>query len=338
MRPWILALLLAAGGNAPALAAEEPDEMLKRGVQLRRDGKDAEALEVFRKAYSLRASPRAAAQVGLAEQALGRWIAAEAHLTEALRAPEDPWIKKNRAALEGALESVGRRLATLEVLGGPVGAEVLVEGTKVGELPLPRPLRVPAGVLRVEVRAPGHGGATRMVVAEPRSHTRETIELRAAAVEGPPAAPASPAAAPSRGDVSTGLHTTAAPSSPPARPPALRWATGLAVGAGGALLVAGAAHGWSQLRVRKFNRTAAPTQSGRCDADVEGNGSTRCAELLDGSKSALRIAIPAYVTAGALGVTAGVLYLLSRDERGPSPSLACAPVGAGIGASCFVTF
>src|SRR4051812_7480565 len=71
----LLALILAAGlgmSNA-AQAAADALELLREGVSLRREGRDEEALQRFQRAYEIGHGGRALAQIGLAEQALGRW-------------------------------------------------------------------------------------------------------------------------------------------------------------------------------------------------------------------------------------------------------------------------
>ncbi len=62
--PLTLALLLCA----PRLLAQTPNDeaeaQLRRGVELRRAGRDAESLDAFARAYSLQRGPRMAAQWG----------------------------------------------------------------------------------------------------------------------------------------------------------------------------------------------------------------------------------------------------------------------------------
>ena len=60
----------------PALAEAQTEPEWQRGVELRRQGQDAAALEVFAALHARTASPASLAQVALAEQALGRWGAA----------------------------------------------------------------------------------------------------------------------------------------------------------------------------------------------------------------------------------------------------------------------
>jgi hypothetical protein len=95
--------VLTGSGHARADAA---DDAIKRGVELRRERKDAEALEQFQLAQSVRSSPRGLAQVALAEQALGRWSDAERDLQGALQVKNDAWIEAHRSILEQALAAV----------------------------------------------------------------------------------------------------------------------------------------------------------------------------------------------------------------------------------------
>src|SRR5260221_6790394 len=125
------------GYLAVAQAADSAEEaLIREGIEHRRRQEDAAALPLFQQAYELHHSPRSAAQVGLDEIALGRWIDADRHLEEALAAPSDPWIRKNRTILRQALDNVGRQLGELEILGSPEGAEISVEGEVRGTLPL----------------------------------------------------------------------------------------------------------------------------------------------------------------------------------------------------------
>ena len=177
---WVVAILVfaAAGASGHAQAANITDEeLIKQGVESRRRMDDAGALDLFKKAYAIRKSARAAGQIGFAEVALGRWIDAEVHLEEALAAAEDPWVRKNGAALRTSLEQVRRQLGDLDVLGSPAGAEVIIEGQVRGTLPLAKPMRVRAGDCRFDVRAPGHTPASRNVEIAPGALTRETVNL-----------------------------------------------------------------------------------------------------------------------------------------------------------------
>jgi hypothetical protein len=171
---------------------DEAERFMRQGIELRRAGRDEEALELFRRAESLQASPRGLAQMGLAEQALGRWVAADKDLASALQARNDAWVIKNRAVLESARTSVGNHLGRVTILGSPSGATVLINGQKAGTLPLADPVVVAAGEVFVAAEAPGFVSINRKITVDPRGLTRETIDLPAGGSFSQTAGSASP--------------------------------------------------------------------------------------------------------------------------------------------------
>lgn len=170
---------LAHAQAAPAESAEEA--LIREGVALRREGRDDEAAAVLRRAWSLRRSPRASGQLALAEQALGRWARAEPLLLAALAAPDDAWVERNRAVLEGALAVARRHLGTLEVRGCD-GATLRVDGERVE--PAPGGLRVAAGTARVTCERPGGESVARVVEVAAAAAVRVTFPRRWARDEG----------------------------------------------------------------------------------------------------------------------------------------------------------
>ena len=153
---FVAAATIATGSAARAASASsKADALVNQAVELRRNGDDQGALALLLQAYGLGHAPRATGQLGLCEQALGRWADAEMYITEALKAESDPWVKKNRRTLEDALVIVKSHIARVEIQGEPPGAEIWVNGTLAGKLPLAAPVRVSAGEVEVELRAPG---------------------------------------------------------------------------------------------------------------------------------------------------------------------------------------
>jgi hypothetical protein len=142
-----------------AVAPDEEESLVRQAIELRRGGRHEAAVPLLRRAYELRRSPRACGQLALAEQAIGRWAPAEALLRESLSAVGDAWVERNRATLEASLAAAGRRLATVEVVGGDDGAELWVDGERAGILQANRILRVVAGTARVEHRSRGRSVA-----------------------------------------------------------------------------------------------------------------------------------------------------------------------------------
>src|SRR4051794_23168297 len=99
----VTAFWTAAGlGSGPASAAPSPpadEDLNSKGVSARLAGDNRGALHWFQQAYDLTHSPRATAQLGLVQQALGRWDLAEPLVTRAVQSRTDPWIKKYETEL-----------------------------------------------------------------------------------------------------------------------------------------------------------------------------------------------------------------------------------------------
>lgn len=153
------------------------DSLLREGVELRRQGRDADALATFARAYAVDHSPIALAQMGLAEQALGSWVASEAHVRGALAVHGNPWIEANRAAIEQAYTTISQHVGTIELDGVRDGAEIFVNGTSVGRTPLAEPIHVAAGDVTLEVRAAGYRTVSRPVTVTGGTATYTSIAL-----------------------------------------------------------------------------------------------------------------------------------------------------------------
>ncbi|HET6147107.1 MAG TPA: hypothetical protein VFH68_06210 [Polyangia bacterium] len=172
---WVV---VVAGPGALANAADgSENDLIRQGVEARKRSDDAGAFQLFKQAYSFHHSPRAAAQMGMAELALGRWVEAEAHLAESLRAKDDSWIKKNAKAIAETLERVRGEIGTLDVLGMPRGAEIVIAGEVRATLPLESPISVRAGEVQFQLRAVGYLSETRTVHVKARELTRESVSL-----------------------------------------------------------------------------------------------------------------------------------------------------------------
>lgn len=172
----------AAADAAERPAAGSPEaraeELLERGVELRRTDQDAEALVLFRRALELAPdSSRAQAHLGTTYQALGRWVLADEFLGKALGQDSDPYVKRHRQALEQAREFVRDHLGLLEVSGEPAGSQVLLNGQPIGTLPMREPVLVPVGGYQMEVSLPGHYAVSLPVRISRRALTRELVEL-----------------------------------------------------------------------------------------------------------------------------------------------------------------
>jgi tetratricopeptide repeat protein len=177
-----LACVLSETATAQDLqnTAENPeaDKFVERGIQLRAEGKDAEALKAFEKAAEIDPeSVRIQLHLATVHQALGDWLAADQYLSLALRRQNHPYVNRHRKALEDAQRVISANIGSLEVDGEPAGAEVRLNGRLVGTLPLSEPVRVVIGSYLLEVRLDRHYTAQRPIVITGGGLVRESFRL-----------------------------------------------------------------------------------------------------------------------------------------------------------------
>jgi hypothetical protein len=328
----LLTLVVLWLGAARALAASpqaEADALIKKGIELRKSGDDQSALHLFVKAYKLAPTPRAAVQLGLVEQALGRWTDAEEHLGEGLRSPRDPWIAKNRRAIDESLLTVKGQIGSVEVTGEPAGAEVVINGRNVGALPLDKPVRVNAGSVDVELHAYGYPRGFRTVTVVGGQHQAVVIRLEKPA-PAPQVVPPVEARPP-------------LPERPEPAPAATPWQRWVAYGAFGGAAVAAGVGGYAVLRhnerVDTFAKGCLEGPNGGLDKDTKQPDPT-CESLRGEYDSARTLSVVGFVAAGALAAT-GVVFLLTAPDssRGPRDTAwVCAPDLLRPGAACRFTF
>jgi len=185
VRVQLFCLLLATvaglvfpGSTPSAEAADRTEILIREGVELRRQGKNLEASQRFAKAYEQSHTPRAAAQLGLCEQALERWVDADLHLSEALAGSSEPWVARKRKTLEAALRKARSMLSTILVHGDHPNAQVHVNGEYVGNLPEELKIRVLPGVSTVNGSAAGYAKFQIDVSAEAGKQHKVTIVLK----------------------------------------------------------------------------------------------------------------------------------------------------------------
>jgi hypothetical protein len=204
---------------------------------------------------------------------------------------------------------VGQHVGSLDVVGGPAGAEVVIEDEVRGRLPLERPIRTRAGDCRFLVRAPGHEPATRAVQIMPGELTREAVRLTAIApaqvtmASSPPPAHSEPL-----------RHDDRASSAPgPSWHRILPWA---------ALGLTAAAAGFAIYQHVRFLDVQNQFNS-HCGAADPNRGGGDCPSLYDDFHGHQTAAIAGYVTAGIAGAGTIVLFVLrpgaGKSAVGPGP-------------------
>ena len=332
LSPHIAAFLIATFA-APSLRADPASEaLLREGIELRRNHRDAEALTAFERAYALDRSTRARVQVGFAEQATGQWPAAEANLAGALEAKDDAWVVKNRAAIVDALEEIRGHLSSLDVRSNAPAASLFVNGVDCGQLPRETPVRVPSGEATIVVRAPGYEPFEQQLTLVPRAVMRLTVPLHVL----PPPEP-EPAPLPSVSD------TSRVPASPPAEKAispltvdrtstsqrAIGWVVLATSGVLGAASVGAEVGATANASVWNDDTQCFYGPLSRAE---------RCGAYQARADAFHTLAIAGAATAGG-GVIAGVVLLLTapKEHRTSATKLTCAP-GGWAGIACGGTF
>ncbi len=299
--------------------AKSSKQLIEEGLDLRERGQDQRALQLFQEAYRKTPTAQALAQIALAEQALGRWVDAQMHLSEALRSKE-AWITQRSAPLNRALQAIRSRLARVEVLGAPAGAKVLINGKQVGALPLSAPVYVAAGSTLVELHAEGHRPSSRTIELKAGAFGRETIELLPLPKPSPPPAVVNkPKQRVDQRPAESSPALTA--KAQPARRSSLDlWAWAAAAGALGGVIggvvgvVVRAGH------INDYND----------DALCLVNGLTRdenCGGRLDSANAAQAGAIGGFAAAGAFAIASGLLFYFDSKAQ---VALAPGPGEAGL--------
>jgi hypothetical protein len=300
----LLCCSLSSSAHADETAESAAEAAIAEGVQFRREGKDDEALAAFMKAHALKPTPRARAQMALAEQALGRWVIAAAHLEEALAVKDDPWIEKNRDTLGEALRTIRTHTGRLDVRGNVDGATVSINGAVIGTLPLKEPVWIEIGESTIEVAAAGYRTTSRRVSIRADGIARETVELR-------PGQTTHDSNTPSVG-------TTQSPASD-ATGRTLGW---VGVGVGAPLIAAGAVG----LAVRA-GKVSSYNDDRSCPGLDNATQPAACADLVSSANTLMAFSIIT-IGAGALAVAGGTYFLLSSSAK---PSHSAARVTPSIG-------
>jgi hypothetical protein len=178
LRKIVIVGLVLSVRSTVALAAEDPEALIRQGVELRKAGEDARAEGYFRRAYQLAATPRTAAQLGLVELALSDYIHAEEHLSEAL-AHQDAWIREHLAALTESRATARRNLFHVELVGAPPNATVALDGTPSRPLPPDNTIWLdPGRPATIRIEAPGSRPAVLQVTGAAGEGRRMNVEMQ----------------------------------------------------------------------------------------------------------------------------------------------------------------
>ena len=301
------------------------DALVEQGIELRKGGKDQQALAKFERAFSRGGSVRALVQMALAEQALGLWRDAHEHLQEALLKAEDPWIAEHRATIEAASIEIASQLGSLEISCNVDGAEVRLDGVLLGQTPLTRPVPLVAGANVIVVSKRGYFDIARQVNIDVGRLSRLNVVLTAN-----PTASSTPPHGVDR------PHGGGQPAAPPSAELALRPATGAgpdrsardtlfytALG----LSALGSSAGITGYVMREIN-VAEYNDDARCSRILGVRRADECPKQAAAFQRGEVLAIGGFASAAVFGATATYLWL-TRPSAKSQASFGCA---AGVAA------
>ncbi|TAK22983.1 MAG: PEGA domain-containing protein [Myxococcaceae bacterium] len=339
-----LALLVAASLTvAPSRGVAQTrdvDAMIRRGLELRRGGRDLEAFQTFEAAWEASHGARARAQMSLAAQALGRWADADRFLREALAVADDPWVAGRRAALERSLAEIDAHLGRLELRCNVDGALVRVDGTPRGTTPLAEPLRLPAGSVTLQVGAPGYLDVTRQAVLAVDQTTREEIDLVAVPRVAMPVAPpiGVPVTALVRRETPPHREPPPAEGDPAPARRVLAWTTG-------AVALTGVALGAVFLALRNTEADAFNARNEDADPANDcqrGSSASVCVDAESAVSTRGAVATTGFILGGAAAVASAVLFATLPPRASPTRAglrgCAVAAGRGGAGVLCEVAF
>ena len=327
---------MSASTARAATDAEQAEALIREGVKLRASDNAVRALPLFEQAYQLSRTPRTAAQLGLCELELGYFVATERYLTEALAAPDHPWVSKNKASLKKALDKARANIGELSLIVAPPTAEVYLNHKPVDKALLAAPIRLDKGPVDIDVRASGYESARDTVIMVGGKRESRTYALARDAKVAEPAPPV-PAVVPPPPPPEP-VAPVAAPA--PSEHKHARIAAFVTGGAAVGALAIGTLEAFSAASKRDTFNNHTSNVGGVVVHDCgTSNLSQACKSLKTDYDQSMTLSIVGFAVAGALAATSTVLFVLSSssggERAGGARALTCVPdpVGRGIGCS-----
>jgi hypothetical protein len=162
---------------ARAADTAEANRHFQLGVELYDEGKFEEALIEFERAYEIAPHPLVLYNLAGTHRELSHYGAAIEYYERFLKEGEGAVGADLLARGKQELAALRARVGTIEVTVDREGAEISVDGRKVGDAPLARPLVLGPGRYTITVGMPGGRVETRVVTLASRQEAKVDITL-----------------------------------------------------------------------------------------------------------------------------------------------------------------
>ena len=339
---WAILAFVSALSSPIALAAapssrEDGRAKLEAGVKLLDAGDFAAALVGFEAAYAAFPSPKVFYNIGLAYKGLNKpamaFMAFERFLQNA---PDASQQHLQHARQE--LERLSKRVAFVSLSSDVREADILIDGTSLGQSTLPHKFPVDTGPHKL-VLSNGVGSRFRQFTAVAGEPITLNVVFQEAAIDiRPPPVPPPPQPSDQRhaGELETpSLASAAAPAGEDQRPsrswlPYARWGTlGVAVATLGLGVFLNVGAVSKRQAFDEFSiPSSVPSRCGMMGDRIV--GPMGCEALAEDFKSARRNASIAYAAGGTLAAARLVFFLIENEEHAPTgllPGVLSNPLG-----------
>lgn len=174
----------AAPTATPATTKDEAKQRYLKGVELFEEGDYQAALIEFKRSYELVPKHEVLYNIGQVHFQLQDYASALKALERYLQEGDRKIPAARRSDVERDLEKLRSRIATLVVKTNLPGADVLVDGVKVGTTPLREPLLLSSGKRRIEATKEGFRTASTTEELAGQEQREIALELRPEASDG----------------------------------------------------------------------------------------------------------------------------------------------------------
>jgi hypothetical protein len=179
-RTWgalVVGLLLVCASQRTARAQPSALEHFQRGYEAAQTGELELAIQEFELAYAQSPHFSVLYNLGQAYVSAGRAVEAVDTLQRYLELAGAGITEQRRGQVQALIRYHSHRIGALELDVQPAGAELSLDGKRLGSAPLPKPVRVVAGLHGLAASAPGYATSLTSIRISGQKVERVRLEL-----------------------------------------------------------------------------------------------------------------------------------------------------------------